>query len=164
MAEYIGLREFARRKGIHASTVEDAMKKGRISTHIVDGKKRIDWETAEKEFEDNRMGANPKESEDEPESGGKSGVPTFAESKAKREAYNAQIAKLEWLEKKGKLINAEEVERQAVEETRRVRDAFLDLGLRLAPELVAMTEIMDVEKALDDAVREILETLSDFKP
>ena len=41
------------------------------------------------------------------------GMPTYAESRAVREAYQARLAKLEFEEKSGKLVNADEVKAEA---------------------------------------------------
>ena len=74
--------------------------------------------------------------------------PSLAQSKAVREAYMARLAKLEYEEKSGKLVNAEEVRSRAFRNARRARDALLTMPDRLAPILASTFDVQEAHRLL----------------
>ena len=65
---------------------------------------------------------------------------SFAEAQAEKERYKAKLAKLEYEEKIGKLVDRESIEREAFRVARVVRDAMLSLPDRLAALVTAETD------------------------
>src|SRR5207237_3332293 len=59
-------------------------------------------------------------------------VSSYAASRAAREAYLARLAKLDFEERSGKLVDADQVRAQIYGLGRRLRDAFLSMPDRLA--------------------------------
>ena len=87
----------------------------------------------------------------------------FAKEQAKKEYYKAEIARLEYEEKIGKLVEVEKVEKEAFRIGRLVRDAVLSVPDRLAGLLAAETDqhkvhtmiMRELSRALEDLPRGI---------
>ena len=78
--------------------------------------------------------------------------PSLAQSKAIREAYLARLAKLEYEEKTGKLVNAEDVKARAFKMAREARDAMLTLPDRLAPILASLTDVQEIHRVMREDI------------
>ncbi len=72
--------------------------------------------------------------------------PSFAQSRAVREAYEARLAKLTWEERIKKLINADEVRVSAYNFSRMIRDRILNV-----PDRVVGAVLAEVRAALTGA-------------
>jgi hypothetical protein len=90
-------------------------------------------------------------------------VPLLAESRAKREFADAQLAELKLEKEKGKLIDADSVRREAFKVARFVRDALLNIPDRVAPELAGESNVFKVHARLTEEIRKTLESLR-FEP
>ena len=77
-----------------------------------------------------------------------------------KEFYAARLAKLEFEEREGKLVNIDEINVQHFNRARRLRDRLLMIPRRLAAQLAAETDTRSVEEILDGAICEALEELS----
>lgn len=66
---------------------------------------------------------------------GAGGIPSVAQGQAIKTAYQAKLLQLEFEERSGKLVNAEDVKRQQYEAGRRVRDAVLRIGPQMIGEI-----------------------------
>jgi hypothetical protein len=92
------------------------------------------------------------------------GLPSYSESRALRENYQAKISKLVFEEKMGQLVSAEDVKTRAFEISRLVRDTVLNLPSRISAELAAETNpdliystlTRELTQALDGLSAEIL--------
>jgi hypothetical protein len=73
-----------------------------------------------------------------PPSDSKPKVPDYRTSRAIREAYAARLAKLEYEERTGRLVNRDEAKMVLFQAARRTRDRLLQLPRKLAPEIVAV--------------------------
>ena len=80
------------------------------------------------------------------------GAPSYAQSRAVREAYQARLAKLEFEERSGKLIDADQVKVRAFKMARSARDALLTLPDRLAPILASSTDVQEIHRLLLDDI------------
>lgn len=85
---------------------------------------------------------------------------THAQAKARREFYNAELARLSFEQKYGKLVEAEEVQRQAFAVGRIVRESMLNLPDRLAALLAGETDARKVHQILTDELTKALEALA----
>lgn len=87
--------------------------------------------------------------------------PSLAQSRAIREAYQARLAKLEFEQKSGKLVDAAEVKVRAFKMARSARDALLGLPDRLAPVLASETDVQVVHRLLLDDIERTCQRLAD---
>jgi hypothetical protein len=159
----LSIRAYAEHRGVSHVAVMKAIKTGRITT-LPDG--RIDPVVADAQWDANTLPAQQPAKHEQPASDStqRAGAPPYAVSRAMREAVNARLAKLEFDERIGKLVNADEVRVAVFTIARQVRDRLQQIPRTLAPEIVA-TVVADpdpraVETLLDDAIRSALEELS----
>jgi hypothetical protein len=140
----VSIRGYAKHRGVSHTAVEKAVKQGRIRT--VDGK--IDVEQADRDWNRNsspvnKPGAAPRAAAaSEPLVAG----PSFAQSRAVREAYEARLAKLTWEARTKKLINADEVRVSAYNFSRMIRDRLLNV-----PDRVVGAALAEIRAALTAA-------------
>jgi hypothetical protein len=140
----VSIRGYAKHRGVSHTAVEKAVKQGRIRT--VDGK--IDVEQADRDWNRNSSPVNkPKAAPraaaaPEPLVAG----PSFAQSRAVREAYEARLAKLTWEERIKKLINADEVRVSAYNFSRMIRDRLFNV-----PDRVVGAVLAEIRAALTTA-------------
>lgn len=85
---------------------------------------------------------------------------SYARSRAIREAYQAQLAKLEFEERSGRLVSVEAVKIEAFKTHRRVRDAILNIPDRCAPQLATMTDAVEIHAYLLSEITQALRQLS----
>jgi hypothetical protein len=89
----------------------------------------------------------------------------FAQAKAKKESYQAHIAELEYLERKGKLVNADGVERAAFQFGRILQKNLVDVfPSRISMEIAGMTDPWEIEKFIREKMRIELASVSKLKP
>lgn len=131
----VSIRGYAKHRGVSHTAVEKAVKQGRI--RIVDGK--IDVEQADRDWNRNSSPVNKPETAPraaasvEPLVAG----PSFAQSRAVREAYEARLAKLTYEERIKKLINADEMRVAAYNFSRMIRDRVLGVPDRVVGAVLA---------------------------
>jgi len=94
----------------------------------------------------------PAANDDEPED--------YRQARAKRERYQAELARLDYEHKAGQLVLREDVEREAFRQGRLVRDNLLRLSDRLAPVLAAESDALRVSTLLELEVQQVLEALA----
>jgi len=92
------------------------------------------------------------------------GAPSYAQSRAIREAYAARLSKLEYEEKLGQLIKADKVRIAWFQTMRVVRDRLLNLPARLAAQLAAEGDERAVRSLLDEELRKALVDAADAMP
>ncbi len=167
MAELISQAEYARRKGVSRQYIHRLITQGKIP---IDEEKRIDPDIADAVLAE--MADPARRLNDEPEDedatipeetyteGG--GAPTgnghtsFAKFRSAREGYQAKLAQLDYEERAGKLVKKDDVEREAFDAARLMRDRFLSLPQELAGTLVNMTDEKEIIKYLRGKIRDAL--------
>jgi len=170
--ELVSQREYARRRGVSHSSVQRAVKSGRIST--VDGK--IDPTLADREWGENtdhskprgRIAGRPKrkrpkgapsELMDFGEVGsshdGKGSATRYAKARAAREVYQAQLAKLQLDRQRETLVRADEVRIAAFNAARAARDQLIGLPDRLSVILAAIQDADEVRRILEEEIERI---------
>jgi hypothetical protein len=167
-------RAYARHAGVSVSTVNSALKSGRIT--LVDGK--IDPDRADREWSQNtdpstprnRITGRPKlvrvpgQPSEPMDLGGESGSSTasgYARARAAREIAQAQLARLELEQKRGTLVEASQVRLAAFNCARKARDQLLAIPERVAVVLAAATDAGEVSRILELEVERICEELSE---
>ena len=158
----LGVREYARHRGVGHSTVQKAISSGRI-TPLANG--MIDSDQADRDWATNTEG-RPKGStrKRQPSSdGGQDGVIAagYAKSRAVREYFEAKMAEIEYKQKLGRLISTDEVKIATFNEHRKMRDAMLNLPDRLAAMMAAETDEAKVYKIMRDEIHKALGEYAD---
>lgn len=87
--------------------------------------------------------------------------PSFAQSRAIKEAYNARLAKLAYEEKSGALVRTDNVKVAWFNTLRVLRDRALNLPDRLAPLLAAEDDPKKIRDLLEEELRTILNDAAD---
>lgn len=173
-ANHKSLRAYASERGISHEAVRQAIKAGRLVKSIVyvKGEPKIaDEAMADKEWAANtdqskprnRITGDPKHRRQAGEQmkpmandgGGESEGPSYAKSRAIREAYMARLAKLEFDEKAGKAVSADAVRIAIFNTARRARDMLMAVPDRVAPLVVGQTDQHEIHRILMDEVRRI---------
>jgi hypothetical protein len=177
----LSIRAYAQHRGVSHTAVAKAIKAGRISKEP-DGS--IDPAKADAQWARNTLPSqNPNTSAAKPAPKvatptvstvssreaqvpleTRATAPDYQTSRAIREAYAARLAKLEFEERTGKLLNADEVKVKHFNLARLLRDRIQQIPRKLAPQIVAAVVAQPdqrvVEDLLMDAIREALEELS----
>ena len=168
----ITVAEYARQKGVSHEAVRKAVKVGRLSRSVVfdaKGKPRLDPALADQEWAANTDNsqqrvpavAPPRQPDPEPETQAapEPRTGTFQQARTLREAYMARLAKLEYEEKSGKLVQADAVKNEAFKTARMVRDNLLNIPDRVAGELAAESNQFKIHQRLTLEIRRALEDL-----
>jgi phage terminase Nu1 subunit (DNA packaging protein) len=129
--ELISMREFARRKSVHISTVEKAVKTGRIIKDEKTGK--IDFDTQAENWERNRDISKVRD--DKFGSSQKSN--DLMQAKTNKEIYTAKLKELEYKKESGKLVEKQTVEFAMFKFCKNIRDNILTIPNRISAEFAA---------------------------
>ena len=87
-------------------------------------------------------------------------IPDLNESRARREHYQAELAKLQVTQQRGDLVPAEQVKKDAFNVGRAVREALSNLADRLSHQLAGETDPVVIHKLISDEHRAALSELA----
>ena len=149
----LSLRAYARHRGVSLAAVQKAIQTGRIQTTPAG---KIDVEQADQDWERNTNYGPTPATGDAPVSG-----PSYAQSRAIREAYLVRLAKIEYEERLGKLISRDEVQVAAFNKFRMFRDGMLNIPDRVAAVLAAESDTHQVHEMLAVEIRKALNEFTD---
>lgn len=173
MAELISQSEYARRKDVSRQYINRLVQQGKIPT---DEEKRIDPDIADAvlaQLADPARRLNgdaedeyepvPADDYEEDNAGGApvNGHTSFAKFRSAREAYQAKLSQLDYEERSGKLVKKDDVEREAFDIARQLRDRFLSIPQEVAGTLVGMTDEREIAKFLRSKIRDALMEAAD---
>lgn len=156
----LSVSAYARHRGVSHVAVLKAIKSGRIEREA-DG--TIDVAKADASWRSNTSAAQQREPQREPERRSEepaaqtTGGPSYAQSRAVREAYNARLAKLDYEERTGVLVRIDTVKVAWFKILRVLRDRAMNLPDRLAPVLASETDQKIVRSLLEEELRQILD-------
>lgn len=171
MAELISQAEYARRKGVSRQYIHRLITQGKIPT---DDENRIDPDIADAALaqlsdparhlngdlgDETDSGPADDYDADNAENAGSApanGHASFARFRSAREGYQAQLAKLDYEERAGKLVRKDEVEREAFEVARQLRDRLLSIPQEISGTLVGMIDEKEIAKFLRAKIRDAL--------
>lgn len=165
----MGLREYARYKGVSPAAVVRAVEAGRIKKDP-DGK--IDSDKADKMWAENTNPALQREKKQTPQApptvpapvvsapSQQRGLPTLPESVQAHAYYRAQTARQNYEREKGTLVVKKDVEDAMFAENRRVRDRLMAVSSRISPIVASMTNMQEVEQVVYKAIYDALLELS----
>lgn len=181
--------DFAKSRGVTAAAVTHAIKSGRIRAAVVtrNGREWIDHEKAMELWDKNTL-QQPPSTKERPAKVSRSAapaaeppiepptdqqlrafiqglpedqIPDLNDSRARREHYLAEKARLEALQGRNELVPAADVKTEAFARARAVRDALLGLADRLAPILAATTDARECHRLITEEHRVALRGLAD---
>lgn len=151
--ELMSISAYARHRGVTPEAVRYALKVKKIVKGISNSRRGVPYiipEVADQEWVLKTQSANPGDGED----------PTILKkARERKELADAELAELKVEKEKGKLLDAEEVRRDAFKTARIVRDQMLNIPDRLAVELASETDNFKIHKILSDEIRRALESL-----
>lgn len=142
-------REYAKHRGVAVSAVQKAIETGRIT--LTDGK--IDPDKADKEWAEN---TNPTYNSARKDDGF---TTSYHKSKIMKTTYDAMLKKLEYEERTGKLISIEQVQSEAFAAARITKDNLLMIPRRIAPRIIGLKNISDIEYILTQEITNALTSL-----
>lgn len=175
MAYDLGIRAYAKRRGVTPAAVRKAIKSGRIST--LNGK--IDPDVADAHWRANTDESKPRNSVSGNPGGREraplvSPMPTFgsashalprtggyAAARAVRETYEARLRELDYKVRTGELVPVSEVRILAFNTARRARDLLLAIPDRVSSVVAGLTEASEVHRVLTEESRRVCEELSE---
>jgi len=178
------LAEYARHRGCRPKAVEEAILAGRITRSATGGVD--DAEVADREWEANTDPEGRKERKKRDESvdaaaGAQKfktvaearsahaqgfdverlGKLSFADAKAIEKNIEAKLKLVELEELEGKLVRRQSVMDDVSKLCRISRDHLLNLPVRIAAQVIALTELADVEAAISEEITAVLEEMAD---
>jgi hypothetical protein len=174
----LSVRAYAQHRGVSHTAVAKAIKAGRISVEpdgtIDPAKADAQWARNTLPSQSLNIGAKRPAAKVEtppvstpvstPPLETRAAAPDYQTSRAIREAYAARLAKLEFEERTGKLLNADEVKVKYFNLARLLRDRIQQIPRKVAPQIVAAVVAQPDQRVVEDllmeAIREALEELS----
>lgn len=149
----LSMRGYATHRGVAVSAVSRAVREGRIS---LGRDKKIDVAKADKQWEAN---TTKRGGSDSAVSAG--GLPTYAESRAAREAYTALREKLEYEARANSLLPRDQVLKMLQALIGAARAKLLAIPSTLAPVLAIEATERRCQEILQASIYEALNELSD---
>lgn len=170
--------EYAALRGVSAAAVSKAAKEGRLRNSLVRGKsgriEKIDVILANTEWEQNTdlskvrfKNRQPIEAPVPPPAAPAPmnlelplpEAPSARDSRHNYELYKSKLARLEYEQKSGRLVEADAVKDEAYKLARGLRDALMNIPDRLATEIVGMSDAHAIHQRISDEIRMALGTL-----
>ena len=157
--------DLAKIKNVSKSAVSQKKAKGIFKQALVktkDGKELLDKDLALKLWDGVYIAPSntKKELKQKIDSLPADSIPDFAESKAKREFYLAELAKLDVEEKKKQLVSVDEIKKSSFAKARSIREALTNLADRLSHQLAGEDDATVIHTLLSTEHREALENLA----
>lgn len=167
----MGINEYARHRECRPYSVQWAIKQGRI--HL-DANGKINSEEADRLWQlrtNHSMNARGKDSPHKTRNGaladlagaaaeGTTGGPNFSQARAVKEHYHARLAQLEYQEKSGKLVPADQVKVEIFNRFRGLRDSLLAIPANVSERLANTTDPHEVIQILTSEFHEFLNDFS----
>lgn len=159
--------EYAKHRGVTPGMITKAVRIGRIKPCEFKGKRAVfDFDECDKAWDQNKDPSNRgwesapvAGSSDEP-AGSVDEAMTFNEARTKRERYQAELARLEFEEKAGQLVDINKIRREYFKQARNARDNLLNIPDRLAPMLIGRTSIHEIRMLMLEEIHKVCEGLA----
>jgi len=146
--EWISQAECARRMDVTRAAVGVMIQSGRLSK---DDRGRVNWTTAREEWEAKTQ--HEKRHNGRLREAPLAATATLATYKASHEEWRAKTAELEYRKAVGELVEREVVKRRWSDLARRTRQRIESLPDRLAGELAAIDDPIEVHRILREEIR-----------
>ena len=161
----ISLAELAMLKNVSRAAVTKKIKSGKLEGAVVNhnGRKLVNKDEAIRLWDraDTRVVTTvKKELKQKIDNLSANEIPDFAESKAKREFYLAELAKLDVEEKKEQLVSVEEIKKSSFAKARAIREALTNLADRLSHQLAGEDDATVIHQIINSEHKEALNNLA----
>ena len=162
---FITMAELAKLKNVSRMAVSKKVKAGKLDGAIVNhnGKRKVHkeeafrlWDLQAPPSKDTTLRKQLKQKID---SKTVDEIPNYAESKAKREHFLAELARLDVEQKKEELILVSDITKSSFEKGRAIRESLINLADRLASQIAGETDAQIIHKLLTDEHTAVLEEL-----
>jgi len=153
--------EFAEIVGVDRKTVQRAIDRERLNHSVrkVGSRYQIEVEEGVLEWHRNRDPSKDRSGSDSPSAQIDSDIPCFNDSKAMKAFYEANITKIDYQNKAGKLVPVEQKDKEFFAAARLVRDSLFNLPDRISAEIVTLTP-EEAHQFLNEEIRKTLENLA----
>ena len=162
----ITMAELAKLKNVSRMAVSKKVRSGKLDGAIVNhnGKKLVNKEEAFRLWELQAPPSRDKsvrtQLKKEINNLPADSIPDFAESKAKREFYLAELAKLDVEEKKKQLVSVDEIKKSSFAKARSIREALTNLADRLSHQLAGEDDATVIHQIINSEHKEALNNLA----
>lgn len=161
MGNYLSAAMYATHRGVSKPAVLQAIRDGRLKESVTrEGKAfKIDVDLADKEWAANTSIDRGEHNNRKMlmDAGIEGDTASYAASRAKREAYEAELARLKFEQQAGTLVEAEAVKKEAFKIGRTIRDGLLNIPDRVSAELVGQEDSFVIHRRLLEEIRKVLE-------
>jgi hypothetical protein len=179
--QYISLRAYSRMRGVSLYAVQTAIASGRVTAVRRDDKGRItgidpvkadaQWASNTDATEAARTGADPfrgavvqpdlvDRAAGEPPAAGPSDTSEYQASRAKREEYQAEMARLTLLERLGQVGSIEGFLRAVTDAAQLTQDRVLQVPSRISTSLAVETDPIKIETLLTRELKDALDGIA----
>ena len=162
----ISMAELAKLKNVSRMAVSKKVKSGKLDSAVVNhnGRKLINKEEAFRLWDIQALPSKDttvrKQLKQEINAKTEDEIPAYGESKAKREYFLAELAKLDVEEKKEQLVSVDEIKKSSFARARAMREALTNLADRLSHQLAGEDDATVIHNLLSIEHREALENLA----
>ena len=156
--------EYAKHRGVSPGMITKAVSQGRIKPCEYKGKRAVfDFDECDRSWTQNKDPSNrgwetPERVDDKVDEPPQ--TMTFNEARTKRERYQAELARLEFEEKAGLLVDVSKVRREYFKQARNARDNLLNIPDRLAPMLIGRSDIHEVRMLMLEEIHKVCDSLA----
>ena len=159
------LAELAMLKNVSRAAVTKKIKSGKLEGAVVNhnGRKLVNKDEAIRLWDraDTRVVTTvKKELKQKIDNLSADEIPDFAESKAKREFYLAELAKLDVEEKKKELVSVDDIKKSSFAKGRAIREALTNLADRLSHQLAGEDDATVIHQIINSEHKEALNNLA----
>ena len=162
---FITMAELAMLKNVSRQAVSKKIKAGKLDGAIVNhnGRKMVNKEEAFRLWDLQALPSKDttvrNQIKQEIDSKTYEEIPAYGESKAKREYFLAELAKLDVEEKKKQLVSVDEIKKSSFATGRSIREALTNLADRLSHQLAGEDDATVIHNIISNEHREALENL-----
>ena len=162
----ISMAELAKLKNVSRMAVSKKVKSGKLDSAVVNhnGRKLINKEEAFRLWDIQALPSKDttvrKQLKQKIDAKTEDEIPAYGESKAKREYFLAELAKLDVEEKKEQLVSVDEIKKSSFAKARAMREALSNLADRLSHQLAGEDDATVIHNLLSIEHREALENLA----
>ena len=162
----ISMAELAKLKNVSRMAVSKKVKSGKLDSAVVNhnGRKLINKEEAFRLWDIQALPSKDttvrKQLKQKINAKTDDEIPAYGESKAKREYFLAELAKLDVEEKKEQLVSVDEIKKSSFAKARAIREALTNLADRLSHQLAGEDDATVIHNLLSIEHREALENLA----
>ena len=162
---FITMAELAMLKNVSRQAVSKKIKTGKLDGAIVNhnGRRMVNKEEAFRLWDLQALPSKDttvrKQIKQEIDSKTYEEIPAYGESKAKREYFLAELAKLDVEEKKKQLVSVDEIKKSSFAAGRSIREALTNLADRLSHQLAGEDDATVIHNIISNEHREALENL-----